>query len=97
MDKSKFSDELKKKGYDAFVEGGVVMVRKSGKLEDTLKEIKDIAEKLDYKESIGVRVVVSAPSSTPRKKDADDINDINAGTEASSFEQMNLFDMISND
>lgn len=109
MDKNKFCEELKKKGYDAFIESGVVMVRKPGKIEDTIKEIKDLAAKCEYNESIGVRAVVALKSPTPEKKEEPDAEeffdedeaeelpeDIDAPKEegTSSFEQMNLFDMI---
>lgn len=69
MEKNKFCEELKRKGYDAYIEGGVVMVRKPGKAEEVVKEIKAIAEKLEYNQSIGVKIVKAAPAKT------DDTND----------------------
>lgn len=59
MEKLKFCEELKKKGFDAFVEGGVVMVKKAGKIEDTIKDLRILAEKLDYKESLGIRAIAT--------------------------------------
>jgi len=104
MDKSRFCEELKKKGYDAFIDSGVVMVRKLGKIEDTISEIKALATKSDYNESIGIKSILASKVQTPvlKNDEGDEIEEelpeVETAAEgenvSSQFEQMNFFDMI---
>ena len=98
MEKNKFCDELKKNGYDAIVDGGVVIIRKPGKVEDIIKEIKALAEKYGYNESLGVRTIKSVTANT--KSDTTQENsdvkpeEFIKEVDTSNFEQMNLLDMF---
>lgn len=99
MEKNKFCDELVKKGYDASIESGVVYVKKAGKVEAIVSEIKALAETLGYNESIGVKAIAQAKEPTSQVKETKaqaqpqpsiqslSSNDVNS----SSFEQMSLF------
>ena len=68
MEKNKFLDEVKKRGYEALIDGGVVIVRYPGKAEAGIKEIRALAEKLDYNQSWGLRVVTDGSVSLTKIK-----------------------------
>jgi len=80
MEKNKFLDEVKKRGYEALIDGGVVIVRFPGKAETGIKEIRALAEKLDYNQSWGIRVVTDGSISLPPAKSVKS-SDIEADTE----------------